>query len=290
MKQSLNNQVLSAEAYAKVNLYLHVTGKHQNGYHLLDSLVVFANVNDLIEVAPANDLKVTVKGEYAQHVPADNSVKKAADGLRRHFDIRTGAHITLHKKLPVGAGIGGGSADAAAAIKLLMRLWKISASPKELLAIAMLVGADVPACLQSTSLYMNGIGEVTEAAPKIPGLHLLLISPGKQLLTKDVFGNFKPAVFMPPASHPKQFSSANDVIDYLQDTRNDLQAAAIEMMPEIVDVLKALGGDQNCLLSRMSGSGSACFGLFAKRKYAEDVATKLGQQNPSWWIRVAAIL
>lgn len=290
MKPSLNNQVLSAAAYAKVNLYLHVTGKHQNGYHLLDSLVVFANVGDVIEVAPANELKITVTGEYASYVSADNSVKKAADGLRKHFDIHTGAHITLHKNLPVGAGIGGGSADAAATIKLLLRLWKINASPKELLAIALLVGADVPACLQSTSLYMNGIGEITEAAPRIPGLHLLIVSNGKQLLTKDVFANFKTAIFTPPAKHLKNFLLPNDVIDYLQDTRNDLQGVAIEMMPEIVDVLKALGQDQNCLLSRMSGSGSACFGLFAKRKYAEDAATKLGQQYPSWWIRAAAIL
>ncbi len=288
--KALHNQVLSAAANAKINLYLHITGKHQNGYHLLDSLVVFANVGDIIEVAPSHDLQIAINGDYAGELsPTDNSVRKSAEELRRYFSISAGADITLHKNLPIGAGIGGGSADAAAALKLLMRLWKINASPKELMSISLLLGADVPACLQSTSLYMSGIGEITEAAPKISGLYVLLASTGKPLLTKNVFAQYNGG-FSAPAPHPKHFASNDDLIAFLKNTRNDLQGAAIQLMPEIAEIIAALEEESHCLLARMSGSGSTCFGLFAKRKFAEDAAVSLRNQYPSWWIRTAGIL
>lgn len=280
--------MISALAYAKVNLYLHITGKSKN-YHLLDSMVVFADIHDVVEVEPAESIKVIVKGDYADMVPADNSVLKAAEHLHEQFNIKNGAQITLQKNLPAGAGIGGGSADAAAAVKLLTRLWKINVSPEEMTKIALSLGADVPACLESTSLYMSGIGEILKPVPKLPKAYLLLVGTGKPLLTKDVYTKYNGS-FSSSVTGPKRFMTNSEFFDFIAAAKNDLQDAAIELMPEIKTILSALKAEKDCLVSRMSGSGSTCFGLFAKRKFAEDVAIKLSNEHPSWWIRVANII
>lgn len=283
-------KTINANAPAKVNLYLHITGKTANGYHTLDSLVTFANTGDELEVTQSDRISLSVSGEYAASLPeGENLVTKAATILQRRFHIKEGAAIALQKNLPVGAGIGGGSADAAATLKLLARLWKINVEPHDIQEIALSLGADVPACLQSTSLYMSGIGEVIEPAPKLPGMFILLASTGKPLLTRDVFAGYNGS-FSQAASHPRHFDSGEDLIRFLEGTRNDLQDAAIALMPEISTVLQTLAAEKDCMLSRMSGSGSTCFGLFAKRKYAEDAAIRLNKQYPGWWIRVAGLL
>jgi 4-diphosphocytidyl-2-C-methyl-D-erythritol kinase len=282
--------VISAIAPAKINLYLHVTGKDRNNYHLLDSMMVFIDVQDIIEVTAATDIKVVAKGEYAHCITEqDNLVKKTAIALQKHFKIKSGAAITLHKNIPVGAGLGGGSADAAATLKLLLRLWKVNASQEDLLSIALSLGADVPACLLSTSLYASGIGEITEPAPKLPKLHLLLVNPGKPLLTKDVFAKY-PGKFSKAITHPKDFLSKTSFLGFLNQTRNDLQETAIQLIPEIGTLLNELTDEKDCLLARMSGSGATCFGIFTKRLHAENIAMQLSHRHPEWWVRTASLI
>lgn len=282
--------VISANAPAKVNLYLHIIGKRPDNYHLLDSLIAFADISDTIDVTAAPDITVTVKGEYAHLLSAhDNIVMKAALAMQKHFKIKTGAAIILHKDIPVGAGLGGGSADAAATIRLLLRLWKINAPQNDLLSIALSLGADVPACLQSIPLYLNGIGDITEPAPKLPKLHILLVNPSKPLLTKDVFTEHRKG-FSKPAARPKDFLSRNDLTNFLERTRNDLQDTAITLMPEIATVLSELKANEECMIARMSGSGATCFGLFGKRMAMENFALQLSNNHPDWWVRSANIL
>lgn len=282
--------VISAVAPAKINLYLHVTGKRQDGYHLLDSLAAFASLSDTVEVSAAKTITVSVAGDHAEQLSGDdNIVKKAAEVLQKHFNIGSGASITLHKNLPVGAGIGGGSADAATTLKLLLRLWKITVSEKELSSIALSLGADVPACLQSSTLYMSGVGEIIETGPKLPKLHLVLASTGKPLLTKNVFAKYD-GKFSADSEHPKHFASKEDLVAFLGSTRNDLQNAAIALQPEIGTIISELMAEKECMLARMSGSGSTCFGIFTKRSYAENFALELGNRYPQWWVRAANLL
>jgi len=281
--------VLRELAQAKINLYLHVTGKRADNYHLLDSLVVFADAGDKLEVIPADTLTLSIKGPYATHVPeGDNSVLKAADALGRHCGVKTGAAMTLHKHLPTGAGMGGGSADAAAALRLLSRFWKVKPTPQELHKLALSLGADVPACLRGGALYVSGIGEALEAGPALAGLHIVLASPGKPLLTRDAFAAHKGAFSSPPR-HPHAFASKDALIQFLQKTKNDLQPTAIKLMPEIGTVLAALGEEEECLLARMTGSGSACFGCFADQLSAQNAAQQLSERHPTWWVKATTV-
>ncbi|HEU5046389.1 MAG TPA: 4-(cytidine 5'-diphospho)-2-C-methyl-D-erythritol kinase [Rickettsiales bacterium] len=283
-------KTISATAAAKINLYLHITGKTANGYHALDSLVAFANTGDVLEVSPSDRVTLRISGTYGAALSSqDNLVMKAATALQQRFHIKEGAAISLQKQLPIGSGIGGGSADAAATLQLLTRLWKINAEPQDMQELALSLGADVPACLQSTSLYMSGIGEVIEPGPRLSGLFILLVGTGVPLLTRDVFAGYQ-GQFSQAMPHMRRFASNEELIRFLNSTRNDLQDAAIALMPEIATILQALSTEKDCLLSRMSGSGSTCFGLFAKRKYAEDAAIRLNRQYPGWWIRVAGLL
>jgi len=281
--------VLRELAPAKINLYLHITGKRSDGYHLLDSLVAFADVHDKVEVTPCNTVTLAVEGDYASKVPpADNTVLKAALALQKQYKVAAGAALVLHKNIPVGAGMGGGSADAAATLRLLSRFWRIQPTPKDLHTIALSIGADVPACLRSGSLYMSSIGEVIEPGPVLSGLTLLLINQGKALLTSKVFAEYKGSFSSAPRK-PHMFSSPSECIDFLQKTKNDLQAPASKLVPEIKDTLNALGTEKECLLSRMTGSGATCFGIFTDSQIAEKVAEKLNKAHPAWWIKTAAI-
>jgi 4-diphosphocytidyl-2-C-methyl-D-erythritol kinase len=281
--------VLREMAPAKINLYLHITGKRDDGYHLLDSLVAFADVNDKLEVTFSDTLTLVTEGSYAAKLPAkDNIVLKAAEALRKQYNVTKGAAITLHKNLPIGAGLGGGSADAAAAIRLLSRFWKITPGPKELHDIALALGADVLACLRATSVYMGGIGDVIETGPSFVGTYIVLINPGKPLATEKVFARFKDD-FSTAVRHPHAFGSQEACIQFLQKTKNDLQNTAIEMLPEIETILKALVAQKDCQLARMSGSGATCFGMFSEALPAQNAAQELSAEYPDWWIKTATI-
>jgi len=274
-------------APAKLNLYLHVTGRRADGYHLLDSLVAFADIGDWLTVAPAKRLSVAVTGPFAKDLaaidPEQNLVWRAAERLARRLGRLPDAAITLEKRLPVASGIGGGSSDAAAALTSLVSLWRAKFGDGELAALGAELGADVPVCLAGRSAFVGGVGESIEPAPTLPPIAVVLANPGRPLVTADVFrtrsGPFGKAARFDRAPH-----EAAGFARLLADRRNDLTDAARAIVPEIDDVLMALAGCDGALLSRMSGSGATCFALFAETKSAEDAAAHLRGANPGWWV------
>lgn len=281
----------SIEAPAKVNLTLHVVGKRDDGYHLLDSLVAFAGVGDTLDFSPADTLSLDVTGPTAGQIPTEgeNIVLKAARLLAAAAGVSKGAAITLTKRLPVAAGIGGGSADAAAALKGLMRLWNVSLPPEALRALALSIGADVPVCLAGTPMRMMGVGEVLEPAPALPSAWLLLVNPMVPLHTPPVFkartGPFSEAA--PLTTTP---GDAKALAEALAARRNDLTPPAITIEPVVGEVLAAIAATPGCLLPRMSGSGATCFGLYAEEAQARTAAARLAVAHPAWWIAPAPLL
>jgi 4-diphosphocytidyl-2-C-methyl-D-erythritol kinase len=271
----------STFAPAKVNLHLHVVGRRADGYHLLDSLVVFAGVGDRLSVSPARELSLTVAGPFAAALAAetDNLVLRSARGLADLAGVRAAAALVLEKNLPVASGIGGGSADAAASLRLLCRFWSIS--PK-LEGLACELGADVPVCLLRRPALMSGIGEVLAPAPPLPKIGLVLLNPGVSVPTPAVFrarlDGFSEAACFPRNGWQDAASLAAD----LRRTRNDLEPPARLLAPAIGDALGTLTATGGCLLARMSGSGATCFGLFASAEVARQVAESIN--HAGWWI------
>ncbi|MBN9509115.1 MAG: 4-(cytidine 5'-diphospho)-2-C-methyl-D-erythritol kinase [Alphaproteobacteria bacterium] len=274
--------MLEQFAPAKVNLALHVLGHREDGYHRLDSLVVFAGVGDRVRAAPAATLSLTLTGPRSAALPAgaENLVLRAAERLAATAGVRDGARLVLDKQLPVASGIGGGSTDAAAALRLLARLWRPALTPDAMRRLALGLGADVPVCLAARPARMGGIGEVLTPAPDLPPCGMVLINPGVAVATPAVFaarqGAFSPPLDLPPA-WPDAATMARD----LGRAGNDLEAPAITLAPAIGAVLAALGAWPGCLLARMSGSGATCFGLFDSPASARTAAA--GLARPGWW-------
>ncbi len=269
-------------ARAKVNLALHVVGRRADGYHLLDSLVAFADFGDVVTVEPAPSLSLSITGPMAAGLSAgpDNLVLKAAQMLGGPL----GAAITLEKRLPIASGIGGGSADAAATMQALGALWGC-ALPDAGQVLAL--GADVPVCLAGQSCRMAGIGD--QISPiALPPAHLVLVNPGVGLSTAAVFGALlcRDNPPLPPAA---PMPDAVALAAYLGHCRNDLEAPALSLVPQIGAVLAALQGQTGCLLARMSGSGATCFGLFASASAAEAAATDLRAQSGAWWVQATTM-
>lgn len=299
----MNAAPLTRLAPAKINLFLHVTGRRpagsdHAGYHELESLVVFARDEaacDSIAVAAAEALTLTLEGPQAMALQAaalqdgmDNLVLRAGHLLQPMITSGPrGATLTLTKTLPVASGIGGGSADAAATLHALRALWNIAMDDDALSQAALQLGADVPVCLGSRAVVMSGIGESLAPVPELPPIWLVLVNPGVALSTRDVFGalagRFGPA--MPLERRP---DSAADLAILLRARRNDLEAPARYLVPEIDPVLAALRAQAGCLLSRLSGSGPTCFGLFATKKDADFAARNLSRAHPKWWVAATA--
>ncbi len=277
-------------AWAKVNLTLQVTGRRPDGYHELTSLVVFAEVGDALRLAVADDLSLTIEGRFAPALQgaADNLVLRAAEALRRRAGIRAGAAMILTKNLPVASGIGGGSADAAAALRGLMRLWGVSLPQADLAALALTLGADVPVCLRGAAMVMSGIGERLTPIPALPPLWLLLVNPGVPVSTAAVFGALEGrfSTLAEPQLPPLGLAP---LIDWLAARRNDLEAPARRLAPAVDQVLAALARQPACLLARMSGSGATCFGLFEKEADAQQAAAEIARQNATWWVAPALL-
>ncbi|MFV0492305.1 MAG: 4-(cytidine 5'-diphospho)-2-C-methyl-D-erythritol kinase [Pseudorhodobacter sp.] len=270
-------------APAKINLCLHVTGKQDDGYHLLDSLVVFCGIGDRVEARPANSLSLTLRGPFAGEVPAgdDNLVIRAARHLGR------AAAITLEKHLPPASGIGGGTADAAAVIRALSRLHE-TGLPSARMVLPL--GADLPVCLAGNPARMRGIGECLEALPALPGAHLLLVNPRITLSTPAVFLALKNAENPPLPETLPQWPDISALADWLSLQRNDLEPAACDIAPEIGSVLTLMKARPDCLLARMSGSGATCFGLFPTAKGAKAAARAIRRENPGWWVAEGPML
>jgi 4-diphosphocytidyl-2-C-methyl-D-erythritol kinase len=274
---------LDAEsAPAKVNLFLHVTGKRPDGYHLLDSLVVFAGIADRITVAPAEELSLTVTGPFATSLSAeaDNLVLRAARALAAEAGLRATGALRLDKQIPVASGIGGGSADAAATLRLLCRVWRLNPADADLDRIAAGLGADVPVCLRNRPMRMRGVGEILTQPPALPRCGMVLVNPGIPLATVSVF-RARAGGFSQDAVLPGGWDSVDATAATLSRMSNDLEAAAISLVPAIGDVLSALASAPGCLLARMSGSGATCFGLFANATAAETAAAAIAR--PGWW-------
>jgi 4-diphosphocytidyl-2-C-methyl-D-erythritol kinase len=269
-------------APAKVNLALHVTGRRPDGYHLLDSLVVFPEIGDRLAAEPAPRLSLEIDGPFAAGLGdgEDNLVIRAA----RLLGDGRGATLRLHKALPVASGIGGGSADAAAALRLLARLWDLALPPA---GAALALGADVPVCLRSRSGRMRGIGEAFEPL-ELPSFAVLLVNPGIPVSTGGVFARLASRE-NPPLSPPPRFADAGAFVAWLAMQRNDLESPARALAPAIDAVLAALAAQPGCALARMSGSGATCFGLFEREAEAAAAAAALARERPDWWIAAAPV-
>ena len=271
-------------APAKVNLYLHLCGRRPDGYHLLDSLVVFPAVGDLLAAEPAPTLSLAAGGPFAEGLStgADNLVLRAAEALARHHGLAAGAALRLTKNLPLASGIGGGSSDAAAALRLLSRLW--GATVPDGLALAL--GADVPVCCAAPhATRMQGIGERLSPAPRLPPFWLVLVNPLRAVPTGAVFAGVRDREPPPgPAAPEAGFARFAAFVDWLAQQRNDLEAPAMALCPAIGEVLAALS---DAPLARMSGSGATCFALVEHE--AEAVALAESLRPRGWWSVAAPV-
>lgn len=274
--------MIEAFAPAKVNLTLHVTGQRDDGYHLLDSLVVFTDFGDHLKIEKAEKLSLALSGPYGQDlaVEEDNLVLKAA----RMLSANQGAAISLEKNLPVASGIGGGSSDAAAAIRGLGALWA-ELVPDDVDKL----GADVPVCLRGTPTRMRGIGDDLSSVPQIPPSWLVLVNPGVQISTPQVFSLLKEKGNSPMPRELPDFGSVHDFAVWLNWMRNDLESPAMMMEPVIATALASLRTQRGCLLARMSGSGATCWGLFDDPDTAQRAATQIAEQRPGWWCQATEI-
>lgn len=278
-------------ARAKVNLYLHVRGRRPDGRHTLESLAVFPQVGDVLEAEPAATRGLSLSGPFAAGLDAggDNLALRAVEALAGALRERRGIALHLEKRLPVASGIGGGSADAAAALRLAARLWNRSPAPDALARLALSLGADVPVCLNSTPALMGGVGETLAPAPSMPPFWLVLVNPMQALSTAQVFGALEVSRNPPAEATPAGFADAGALAAWLSRQRNDLEASARRLVPAIGAVLGALRWAPACRLARMSGSGATCFGVFDDENAAVAAAEAVRAREPGWWVAPAAV-
>lgn len=284
---------LAENAPAKVNLTLSVLGRRADGYHLLDSLVAFAGIGDRLTLKPGEVLSLSVRGGAAAAGPvADNLVFKAALALKAELPVLKVGRFTLDKRLPVAAGLGGGSSDAAATLRLLARINRIDPANPRLLKVARKLGADVPVCVDPRSRRMRGIGEVLSAPLSMPKLPAVLVNPGVALPTKDVFAmlGLTPGGPRKRAVRASSLPTGRDaLVEFLARQGNDLELPAIKLAPAVARVLAALRGEGGCGLARMSGSGATCFGLFGSPRAAVVAARNISAAHPRWWVKATVI-
>lgn len=290
---------LVEEGRAKVNLSLRVVGRRMDGYHDLESVVAFADCADRLTLEPGDELKLSTTGPLADACgeTADNLVFKAAKLLAEATPgLKLGA-FTLEKMLPVAAGIGGGSADAAAALRLLARLNGLSLDDPRLQDVALRTGADVPVCLVSRACDMTGVGD--KLLPlKLPDMPCLLVNPHVPVATKDVFealglrhGELLVGItdVIEAPAWPEEGASIAQWIQVLSDVANDLEAPALRIEPLIGEVLAALRAAEGAKLARMSGSGATCFAIFEQQKQAKAAAEQIRREQPSWWVHAGTL-
>lgn len=278
-------------APAKINLSLLVRGRRGDGFHDLQSLVVFADCGDVLrgELAPALALDVTGPFAGALGDKSNNLVLRAATALGDCLGRKRGARLTLEKNLPVASGIGGGSADAAAALRLLAKLWEASVEPEVLASLALRLGADVPVCLDSRPALMWGIGDLVVRTDALPPFWLVLANPGIAVSTAQVFKVLNASPLDELGIGPKlpAMTGLDALISWLTAHGNDLEAPAQKLAPVIADVIAAIGETKGCRLARMSGSGATCFGIYAGEAEARAAEAELKAKQPRWWIAAA---
>ena len=284
--------MFAATARAKLNLGLHITGKRADGYHLLESLFVFTELADRLTAEPAEGLSLEVTGPFAADAGAgpDNLVLRAARALQDATGTTQGARITLDKQVPVGGGLGGGSADAAAALRLLVHLWKLDVNKAALFALAPTLGADVSACIAGVPLIARGIGEQLEGLPwAFPSWPVVLVHPRIPLLTAEVYRHYLHP--LGKAGLPTPAAMPTDLLGWLRDMRNDLQRPAIAVSPVVGEVLLAMKTAlPTPALVRMTGSGACCFALFTEAEAAKKYAAQLRAAYPLWFVAETTIV
>ncbi len=270
-------------AFAKINLALHVRERQADGYHRIETIFAFAEDGDTLAVSESEELALSVQGPFAGALEGDNLVLRAAEALRERFAVTQGASLLLDKRLPVASGIGGGSADAAAALRLLDRWWGLNAPRKALLEIAAGLGADVPACLASETVAGRGRGD--ELTPLrsdwLRGTPLLLVNPGVPVPTGPVFKRWDGV--------DRGGLGSGDPLEAALEGRNDLERPALEIAPEIGEVLALLREAQGVRLSRMSGSGATCFALFETIAARDEANEAIAAARPAWWRLVSRL-
>ena len=284
----------SEPAFAKVNLALHVLSRRADGYHLLDSLVAFADLGERIEAAPSPDAEpsLSLGGPFANELdliapPQDNLVVKAAELLgnasrKRKKHPPTDLHLT--KVIPIAAGLGGGSADAAATLRLLNRYWEIGLPEAELRTLGLRLGADVPMCLASRPTRAKGIGEEITSLSGMPRLPLVLVNPGIPISTAAVYAGLERRERRPIPPLPARFDSVIPFVIWLRQTRNDLTEPVRRLTGLVDNAVKVLSSEPDCLLARMSGSGATVFGIFPTIARAMLAADDLRRRRPNWWV------
>ncbi|MEA2902952.1 MAG: 4-diphosphocytidyl-2-C-methyl-D-erythritol kinase [Alphaproteobacteria bacterium] len=278
-------------APAKINLTLRVVGRRADGYHDIESLVVFAGIADRLTLTVGRTLALAVRGPTAAASGdvADNLVLKATRALAERVDGLKLGRFVLDKRLPVAAGVGGGSADAAAALRLLARANRLALDDPRLMQAARASGADVPVCLDPQSRMMRGIGDVLSAPLKLPRLHAVLVNPGVAVPTKEVFAALRLRLVAADSTGSLVRGGVREFVAALADDRNDLEAPAIALAPVIAAVLAELRAMKSCRLARMSGSGATCFGLFGSPATAATAAKRLRARHRDWWVRATVL-
>jgi len=270
---------MKIRARAKINLYLHITGRREDAYHEIESLLVPVGLADDIEIIPSDKISLEVSGQFASAAGVDdNIVLKAANLLaKERHDL--GAHIRLVKNIPTGAGLGGGSADAAAVLRGLNEIWGMGYSLDELAKLGLKLGADVPFCVYDRPAIVSGIGEVIKPVNDLPDLPVLLVNPNISLPTKDVFNKYKEITSV--------FSDKGFDVNRYISGHNDLESAAISICPAIKDVLNVLQKQKNVVFSRMSGSGATCFAVFESQKDKDMACLNISKNYNNWFSCVA---
>jgi 4-diphosphocytidyl-2-C-methyl-D-erythritol kinase len=278
-------------APAKVNLTLHILGRREDGYHALDSLVAFAGVGDRLGFAPGGPLALEVSGPTAEAAgpDADNLVLKAARALAERVPGLVLGRFSLSKHLPVAAGLGGGSSDAAAALRALAEANGLAADDPRLAEAARATGADVPVCLDPRARRMGGIGEVLSPPLGLAPMPAVLVNPRVASPTPAVFAGLGLARGQSSGASAFAEPLDGDVVAALAKGRNDMQASAERLTPAITETLALLGEAGGARLVRMSGSGATCFGLYADRHAAARAARWLRRRRPEWWVRATLL-
>lgn len=293
-----SSATLSVFAPAKVNLYLHVTGRRDDGYHLLDSLVAFADVGDRLTLSPANDFSFSAQGPFANGFTAkerdaspnsSNLVVRAVWTLSQAVQRSPQVRVTLTKNLPLASGLGGGSADAAAVLWGLLEWWGLppQAVPK-LPELMNTLGADVPACFSCQPQWVGGAGEKLKPVSGLPEAPVVLVNPSKHCRTADVFAGFD-GKFIPHGSDQPAFEDFEGLLGFLDRQDNMLTRAASQLVPDIVTARDLLALQPGCRLARMTGSGATCFGLFDGDESAARAAENILTHNPQWWVRAGTL-
>jgi 4-diphosphocytidyl-2-C-methyl-D-erythritol kinase len=267
-------------AYAKINLSLEVISRRADGYHMLRSVVSFADVGEYVSAEESNDLNLVINGAFAAHLSTtDNIILEVARGFAAHVNHKVGARLSLHKTMPIASGIGGGSSDAAATLHCLNHLWGCKLSLEALQAFALPYGADIPACLYAKPCIMEGIGNIITPYEELPQLHAVLINPMKAVSTQSIFRAL-------PAQLP---CPALILEEDIHKMRNDLQPYAITQCEEIAHTLALLAQQPACKVARMSGSGATCYGLFECATDAQTSALSLQNAFPNYWVRAITL-